>query len=474
VLVVGAGITGLTAAVTAAAGGRHVAVLEARHVGSGTTGGSTGKVTSQHGLAYARLRRTHGRDVARSYALANEQALTIVDDLVARHRIDADLRVARHGIYTLDPDRLGALEEEERVVRDLGLPVARGARLDLPFAPVGAVVFDEQREVDPARYVAGLAGALATLGGSLHEQTRVLGVRPVAGGVRVRTADHEVRARHVVVATLLPPMDRALAFAQQRAVRAYGVALRVAGDVPSSGAISIDQPIRSVRGATDEQGHPCLIVVGEEHQVGEDPDPLPRVARLADHAAQHWPVQELTHWWSAQDYVPTDGRPMAGPLDGEGRVWVASGFGKWGLSAGTHAGWSIARRLSSHTVPNTGHLRRPGRVGLRRLSALLDLNLHSARRMVGDRLTSGGDPQNLRPGEGMVVREGADLVAVHRRADGHLDRCSARCTHLGCVVAWNAFERSWDCPCHGSRFAADGAVLEGPATAPLRPMPPEG
>jgi nitrite reductase/ring-hydroxylating ferredoxin subunit len=271
----------------------------------------------------------------------------------------------------------------------------------------------------------------------------------------------------VVVATLLPPLDRTLAFAQQRPVRAYGVALRVTGEVPTCGSISIDEPTRSVRGALDEQGRRCLVVVGEEHQVGEDRDPLPRIGRLAAHAERHWPVEELTHWWSAQDYVPTDGLPMVGPLDRGARIWVASGFGKWGLSAGTHAGWSIARRLGGRRADHTAHLRRPGRVGLRRLAELLDLNLHSARRLVGDRLTAGGDAEALRPGEGAVVREGADLVAVHRREDGSLGRCSARCTHLGCVVAWNRFERSWDCPCHGSRFAADGSVLEGPATAPL-------
>jgi glycine/D-amino acid oxidase-like deaminating enzyme/nitrite reductase/ring-hydroxylating ferredoxin subunit len=469
VLVIGAGITGLTAAVTAAEDGARVAVLEARAVGGGSTGRSTGKVTSQHGLRYAGLVDDHGEDVARSYGAANEQALQIVDDLATRHGIACDLRVTSHHVFTADPSRADEFAEEARAARAAGLPVDEDAPFDLPFEAAARVSFRDQLELDPAAYAGGLARALLRLGATVHERTRALHVRTRGDRVLVETEHGDVTADHVVVATLQPPLDRALGFAQQRPVRSYGVALRIDGGVPAVGAVRPDGPTRSVRGARTGEGEPRLVVVGEEHQVGHDPDPRTRIASLAGFAERHWPVRELTHWWSAQDYEPVDALPMVGPLDHDRRIWVACGFSKWGLSAGTHAGWSIARRLGGGEAAHTGHLRRPGRVGLRRAGALVGFNLHSGKRFVGDRATVRSDVGSLARGDGAVVRDRDGLSAVHRREDGSLCRVSAVCTHLGCVVAWNALERSWDCPCHGSRFNADGEVLEGPATSPLSP-----
>jgi glycine/D-amino acid oxidase-like deaminating enzyme/nitrite reductase/ring-hydroxylating ferredoxin subunit len=469
VVVIGAGITGLTAAVTIAESGARVAVVEARAVGGGSTGRSTGKVTSQHGLRYARLVKDHGEDIARSYGAANEQALRIVEDLATRHDITCGLHVTAHHVFTAEASRTDRLREEARAARDAGLPVDDDAPFDLPLEAAARVSFRDQLEIDPAAYAGGLARTLVRLGATVNEHTRALHIRTRGERVVVETEHGDVTADHVVVATLQPPLDRALGFAQQRPVRSYGVALRIDGEIPTAGAVRTDDPTRSVRGAATGDGDPRLVVVGEEHQVGHDPDPRTRIANLARFAERHWPVRELTHWWSAQDYEPVDALPMVGPLDHDRRIWVACGFSKWGLSAGTHAGWSIARRLGGEEAAHTAHLRRPGRVGLRRAGALVGFNLHSGKRFVGDRATRGPDVDSLAPGDGAVVRDREGLTAVHRRDDGSLCRVSAVCTHLGCVVAWNALERSWDCPCHGSRFSAEGEVLEGPATARLRP-----
>jgi glycine/D-amino acid oxidase-like deaminating enzyme/nitrite reductase/ring-hydroxylating ferredoxin subunit len=470
VLVVGGGITGLTAAVTAAELGARVALLEARHLAAGTTGVTTGKVTSQHGLRYQQLVASHGHETAMSYAGANQEAIGIVDGLVERYGIDCRLESVSHVVHAATAEGVRAVEEEHRVVRSLGLPATLDTEVEAPLAARAALRFDDQRHIEPVRYVLGLAEALVGLGGSVHTGTRVVGVRPGARGVRVRTDRGELRARHVVVATLLPPLDRTLAFTRQKPVRAYGIALQVAGGLPSGSYLGVDEPTRSVRTAQDENGRRRLVVVGESHLVGREPHPGARIERLRAFAARRWNVEAVTHQWSGQDYQPIDGLPTIGPMDRQGTCWVACGFGKWGLTGGTHAGWAIAHRLSGLPASHRKHWRRPRRIGRRELGGVARFNLDSGRRLLTDHVRALVGERSLAPGEGAVVRRGARLVAVHRRDDGSLGEVSAHCTHLGCVVAWNAFERSWDCPCHGSRFDADGQVLEGPATKPLPPL----
>lgn len=470
VAVVGGGITGMTAAVTAAEQGARVAVLEARHLAAGTTGSTTGKLTSQHGLCYAELVATHGRRTAEHYAGANHMAIDLVDGLVARYAIDCDLEPVSHVVHASGTEAGERIVDEHRAAAGLGLPAHLDREVEPPLLARAALRFDEQRHLEPVRYVLGLAEALTALGGRVHVATRVTGVLPGPRDVRVRTERGQLRAGQVIIATLLPPLDRALAFVRHEPVRAYGIAAAVADELPRASYLGVDEPTRSVRAARDDEGRPRLLVVGESHTVGREPAPGARLDRLRDYAERRWRLEAVTHQWSAQDYLPLDGLPTVGPIDHRGRCWVATGFGKWGLGQGTYAGWLIACRLADREVPFDRHLHPPRRLGRHELVDALRFNLDSGRRLVTDRLRRSPDPRTLAPGDGAVVREGARLVATHRRDDGSLGRVSARCTHLGCVVAWNAFERSWDCPCHGSRFGADGEVLEGPA---VRPLPPQ-
>ena len=422
VVVVGAGIAGLTTALLLEREGMDVVVLEMRHVAAGATGYNTAKLSSLHGLTYTQLERSLGRDGARLYGEANEAGVARVFELADELGIDCDLARKPNYTYSEDAAEVDELREEARLAAELGLPASYVDELDLPFGVAGAVRFDDQAEFNPVKYVDGLAAAL---GGPVHEATRVTGLG--SGGVSTALG-HSVKARHVVVATHLSFLDRGLYFARCHPERSYVVAGHVAGAVPAGMYLSTESPAHSIRAHGD-----WLLVGGESHKTGQA-DAGERYDRLAAWARERFGLEPELRW-ATQDHMPVDGVPYVGrhdPLSGD--VWVATGFRKWGLAMGTAAGELLAAQIGGREHPWT-------------------------------RLF---DPNRLRPRASApdFVKENAN-VAYHFAADRVAKRGNPRCTHLGCLLDWNAPEETWDCPCHGSRFSARGEVIEGPAVRPL-------
>jgi glycine/D-amino acid oxidase-like deaminating enzyme len=422
VVVVGAGIAGLTTALLLEREGMDVVVLEMRHVAAGATGYNTAKLSSLHGLTYTQLERSLGRDSARLYGEANEAGVARVFELADELGIECDLARKPNYTYSEDAAEVDELREEARLAAELGLPASYVDELDLPFGVAGAVRFDDQAEFNPVKYVDGLAAAL---GGPVHEGTRVTGLG--SGGVSTALG-HSVKARHVVVATHLSFLDRGLYFARCHPERSYVVAGHVAGAVPAGMYLSTESPAHSIRAHGD-----WLLVGGESHKTGQA-DAGERYDRLAAWARERFGLEPELRW-ATQDHMPVDGVPYVGrhdPLSGD--VWVATGFRKWGLAMGTAAGELLAAQVGGREHPWT-------------------------------RLF---DPNRLRPRASApdFVKENAN-VAYHFAADRVAKRGNPRCTHLGCLLDWNGAEETWDCPCHGSRFSASGEVIEGPAVRPL-------
>ena len=422
VVVVGAGIAGLTTALLLEREGMDVVVLEMRHVAAGATGYNTAKLSSLHGLTYTQLERSLGRDGARLYGEANEAGVARVFELADELGIDCDLARKPNYTYSEDAAEVDELREEARLAAELGLPASYVDELDLPFGVAGAVRFDDQAEFNPVKYVDGLAAAL---GGPVHEGTRVTGLG--SGGVSTAVG-HSVRARHVVVATHLSFLDRGLYFARCHPERSYVVAGHVTGAVPAGMYLSTESPAHSIRAHGD-----WLLVGGESHKTGQA-DAGERYDRLAAWARERFGLEPELRW-ATQDHMPVDGVPYVGRHDPfSGDVWVATGFRKWGLAMGTAAGELLAAQIGGREHPWT-------------------------------RLF---DPNRLRPRASApdFVKENAN-VAYHFAADRVAKRGNPRCTHLGCLLDWNGAEETWDCPCHGSRFSASGEVIEGPAVRPL-------
>jgi glycine/D-amino acid oxidase-like deaminating enzyme/nitrite reductase/ring-hydroxylating ferredoxin subunit len=475
VAVIGGGIVGITTALLLAEAGASVVLLEAGRLAGGTSGYTTAKVSSQHGLIYDDLRGRHGADTARRYGDANEAALAWIAARVARDGIDCDFRRRPSYAYVTSVEDREQVEREAEAASEAGLPATLVEQSPLPFPVAAAVRFEHQAELHPRKYLFALAGKLDALDRArIFEHSHAVEVGAHEGRQVAKGPGGRVLAERVVVATHYPFLDRSLAFARLRAERSYAIACRIAGAPPEGMHISGDAPKRSIRAVPMPDGEELLLVGGEGHKTGTESDTELRYERLEAFAREHWDVRSVEHRWSAQDPIAPDRLPYVGRLmPWSDRVLMATGFAKWGITNGTAAALLLAD-LCLGREAMWKDLFDPFRVTLRQsLPRLVEENVQVAARFVGDRLRHADKrpPEELRPGEGAIVEHEGERIAVARDPDGTLHAVSARCTHLGCLVRWNEAERSWDCPCHGSRFGLDGTVLEGPAVHRLERKP---
>lgn len=468
VAVLGAGIAGLSTALLLKNAGLRVAVVEAARVSGATTGHTTAKVSAQHGLIYDTLRSKFGEDGARAYAEANVAAVDLIEALIGEHGIECEWERRPAYAYTEQDSRVGDIEKEVEAAREAGLPASYTEETDLPWDVKAAVRFDDQAQFHPRSYCLALARLIDGDGSSVFEDTRALDVEEGSPCV-VKTERHDVRAAFVVLATHLPFLDRGLFFAKCHPEREYVLGIALREPVPRGMYISVEQPTRSVRQHPFDGGD-LLILGGESHKTGQDDDPERRYAALEEFARERFAVSSVDYRWSTQDHMPVDQLPYIGRLRrGSDRLFVATGFRKWGMTNGTVAGIVISDQILGRSNPWT-ELFDPNRVKpAASAKEFVKENLNVAKRFVTDRIAARASLplDELAPGDGQVMSVDGEQVAVSRDAGGALHVLSPRCTHLGCIVQWNPAETTWDCPCHGSRFTQDGAVVDGPAVTGL-------
>jgi glycine/D-amino acid oxidase-like deaminating enzyme/nitrite reductase/ring-hydroxylating ferredoxin subunit len=473
-VVAGAGLTGLATAVLLARAGHRVAVLEARSIGAATTGHTTAKVSLLQGGQLSRITSHHDSATAAAYVAAQQEAQAWILRYCDEHQVEYDRRDA----YTYATTLQGAddLAAEQRASESAGLPVeAVAGSGDLPFAVTGMLRLADQAQLHPMRLLAALVAELRGRGGWVFEGMRVTGVGHANDGgagtgartVTVRTGLGDVQTGILVLATGTPMLNRGGHFSVLTPKRSYAAAFTVPGHIPDGMYLSIDAPTRSLRTAR-HSGRELLLAGGNGHVVGRQSHTRGHVEDLLRWTQQHFPGAEPTHTWSAQDYEPAGSLPYVGPvLPGEKRVLVATGFNKWGMTNGVAAALALSASIlggDNHWAKDLYKSRISGRDAASTAETNVSVGLELLSGWLGGltRTTQTVPPE----GQGTVVRENARPVGLCT-VDSATFRVSAVCTHLGGVLSWNDAETSWDCPLHGSRFSADGKVLEGPAVKDL-------
>jgi glycine/D-amino acid oxidase-like deaminating enzyme/nitrite reductase/ring-hydroxylating ferredoxin subunit len=463
-VVVGAGLTGLTSALLLSRSGMRVAVLEARHVGAVTTGHSTAKLSLLQGSVLSGIRHHSSEKVVDAYVEGNREG----QSWLLRYLADHDVAVQRRTAYTYATTSEGSdvLDRELEVAVAAGLPVERTDDPGLPYTTRAALQLDDQAQFNPMDVLAAMVDDLRDRGSRVIEGVRVHDV-DTGDPTTVSTDRGVVSCGEVILATGTPILDRGLYFAKLIPSRSYAAAYRLpGGDLPSGMYLSVDAPTRSLRTA-ELGGETLLITGGNGHIVGREPSTRACVDDLYEWTLAAFPGAERTHRWSAQDYQSVNMVPFVGWLPrGRGRVFVATGYNKWGMTNAVAAALSLSSDILGGDIPwaKTLHHRvtRPSS-----LATGASFNAGVAMDMV----KGWGEAETARPhepgeGEGVIHHDGMKPVAVSM-VGGKRSALSAVCTHLDGIVSWNDAERTWDCPLHGSRFAADGTLLEGSATENL-------
>jgi len=475
VCIVGAGIAGITTAYLLAREGVRVIVLDDGPVGGGETGRTTAHLASALDDRWFELERLHGRGGARLAAQSHMAAIDAIERIVADAGIDCGF-TRLDGYLFAPPEGAGDVLERE-------LEAALRAGHDVRFVPQApferfdtgpCLCFANQGQFHPLAYLSALAASVEARGGRIHTGSRVAEIRGGSTLATARTAaGATVSARAVVVATNTPINDRVTMHTKQAAYRSFVIGLRVPrGSVVQALYWDTLDPYHYVRIAGPAGDGDLLIVGGEDHKTGQADDGAVRFARLEAWARERFPMaQETVHRWSGQIIEPVDALAFIGRNPGdEDNVYIATGDSGTGMTHGTIAGMLIGDLIQGRENP-WRELYDPSRISPQASKDFALENLNVVRQYSAWVRASEVDSEaDIVPGSGAILRHGLHKVAVHRDDDGVLHRLDATCPHLGCVVAWNSTERTWDCPCHGSRFAPDdGHALNGPSSVALSP-----
>jgi glycine/D-amino acid oxidase-like deaminating enzyme/nitrite reductase/ring-hydroxylating ferredoxin subunit len=465
VAIVGGGITGITTALLLKEAGQRVAVIEARGVASGVTAGTTAHLTEVLDARYQELARDFGKAGARLAAESSQAAIEQIAGLVETYSLECAFERLPGFLFAVTDEQAEELAEERRACEELGIPTTP----ELPSLPIvvkAGLRFENQGQLHPRDYVLGLAKGISGNGSHVFEHTRVLAIDE---GEPCRLHTHTgatLTARKVVMATHTP-LNRLLLQTKLAHYRSYVVSGPIES-FPRGLFWDMEEPYHYIR-TTRFGGQAHLIVGGEDHKTGKDVDTEASFARLSEYA-ESLGLSHVTLEWSAQVVESVDGLPFIGRNAGSSLVYVATGYSGNGMTFGTLAAM-ILRDACLDRKNRFAELYEATRFKLAAslptyLSENVDFPLHLLSDTVHPPDVASMD--EIAPGHGAIARVGGERLAVYRDAGGALHAVTAICTHLGCHVKFNASEKTWDCPCHGSRFGVDGTVIDGPAVLSLK------
>ncbi|MVO98360.1 FAD-dependent oxidoreductase [Paenibacillus sp. N10] len=475
VVIVGAGITGITTAYLMAKKGLKVAVLDAGRIMEGTTGSTTAKITAQHDLTYSEFISHFGEEKTRLYYEANDEALQFVKNTVTELGIDCQFTEEDAYVYTNDDSYIKKIQDEYKAYEKLGIPGAYADAAPLPYETRAAVIMKNQAQFNPVPFLIRLVQEFIGMGGQIFEQTTVVGAA-LEKPLLVKTKHGpRITCHNLVSASHYPFMDfKGLYFSRLHTERSYVLAARTEKPYPGGMYLSAEDPKRSLRSVL-LNGEPAVIIGGEGHKTGQGLCTFQYYEHLQKFGEETFGLRDILYRWSAQDIYTLDKMPYIGQqLSGVPNLLLATGYRKWGMTNSIVAAILNTKLVAGEKSPYEEVFNPQRFHSDPDIKTFMTQNANVAKQLIGGKLEqTRKDAGELAADEGSVVQVNGKRAGAYRDSSGKLHIVDTTCTHMGCEVEWNEAERTWDCPCHGSRYSFQGDVIEGPAKKALAKVDPD-
>ncbi|WMJ72453.1 FAD-dependent oxidoreductase [Cytophagaceae bacterium ABcell3] len=466
VAVIGGGITGLSTAYNLSQQGKNVTVLEASKIGNGSTGLSSCHLNTDIDTKYKNLYTDFDTEIIELVAESRVAGIQTIEDNIRREGIKCGFKRIPGFYYTDIQEHAQDIEEEYEHLKKTILDVSIKENAPLPFETYKAIKHENQAWFNAQEYLHGLAEAIDKSGSKIYEHSRVIHIEEKDDYFIITTEEGKLKAEKLVLATHLPIFFNVLQTVSAP-YRSYVVAARVEkGSIPEGLFWDTAEPYHYIRSCHSES-HDYLIVGGEDHKTGHLENAHEQYAKLEHYVKSHFKVEEIEYKWSAQYYEPADGLPYIGKSPFSKKTFVATGFSGDGLVYGT-----IAARIIADLIAGKDNKWLYAYDASRFTPAasaydFIRENADAAKHFIADRVDNDETTAELYSGEGKILEIDGEKLAVSRDESGELNAVSPVCTHLKCIVNWNKAEKSWDCPCHGSRFDGKGEIICGPAVKNL-------
>lgn len=469
IAIVGGGIAGILSAYQLKEQGFNIAVIESENIVQSTTAHTTAKITSQHGLIYDRIINQMGRDLAHQYARANESAIQEIKNIADENNINCDYETQSAYVYTQDDNYIDKIKAEVEAAKYLGIDADLIEDIPFPFDIKLGMVFRNQAQFHPRKFLLALAEIVSRTGVSIYEKTKAIELNRENDRYIITTdMGKKLISEKVILATHYPFFNKkSMYYARLYVERSYILGIKAKEKYPGGMYINAENPPRSLRYQSTDDGE-LILVVGEKHKAGQGKDTNEHYKALIDFAKSVFTVEDIPYRWSAQDCFTLDGIPYVGQYASDTpNLYLATGFAKWGMT-NSIASSIILKDLIVKGENPWQDIYKPSRKTIAASSKnFIVQNADVAVQLIDGKLQSTDENIKLLPGEAIIIEVDGEKVGAFKDEDERLHLVNTTCTHMGCEFKWNTAERSWDCPCHGSRFTYDGQVLHGPAVKPL-------
>lgn len=469
VCIIGGGITGVSCAYKLSKQGLDVVMLEKNKIANSTTGNTTAKITSQHGLFYKYLNDSFSKDFAKKYLYANEEAISDIENIIKTENIKCNFSRQDNYVYTNDTNELEKIKNEVNIVKSLGFNCNFEKEIPLPINILGAIKFPNQAQFNPLKYIAHLCNSISSHNGKIFENTAVLDIKHEDNFYLTLTDSNYIKSKYVIIASHYPIINApGFYFLKMYQETSYAIAVSCDDEFPMGMYINSEKPTYSFR-TIDDNNKKLLIVGGLSHKTGQDKDLSQNYKILESKARELYPNCKVEYRWQTEDTISLDKIPYIGEFSKiMPNVFLATGFKKWGMTTSNLASNIITDKilginndfqdifLSTRFHPIKNH------------AEFTNMIKETTNSLITQKLKlSETDTNNINKGEGKIIEISGKKVGIYKDFSGNIFSVNPICSHLGCLLTWNNLEHTWDCPCHGSRFDYTGKSLYAPSIKDL-------